>query len=294
MTSRRDFVKLASAATVSGMVLGRTAQAMPLGLPLGIQLFSVREQLKTDYAGTLAAVGAAGYREVEAAGFYDHPIEEVKQALAAANLRCTSSHYPSAQLNAKFDEILAFNKSLGVEYLICSSPGKSPASANTDRRTPLTLDDWKWNAEQFNAFGAKTAAQGIKFGYHNHTPEFTVTDGQTPHEVLMANTDPAKVTFELDCGWAYVAKVDVPAYLRKHAARISQLHVKDFKMKELDARGEPKVTEMGRGDLDYGPVFRAAAAGHNIRHIYVEQEAFDMPWKDSLKVDADYMAKFKG
>ncbi len=67
---------------------------------------------------------------------------------------------------------------------------------------PLTLDDWHYNAEQFNAIGEKMAASHIRFGYHNHTREFVMTEGKTPYLELLALTDPAKVTFELDCGWA--------------------------------------------------------------------------------------------
>ena len=165
-------------------------------------------------------------------------------SLDKAGLRCVSAHHPLPQLNAHFDEILAFDKELGVSFLICSSPGmRNPAGAGG--RQTLSLDDWHYNAEQFNIYGEKTAAAGVQFGYHNHTPEFTITDGKTPYMELLQLTDPKKVTFELDCGWAMVAGVSPVEILKNHPYRISMLHVKDFQLLPDHKQGdpEPKVTE---------------------------------------------------
>ena len=102
MISRRDFLGRASAFTTAVALTGRCTvlHAEPLGLPLGLQLYSVREQLATDYEGTLQQVSSVGYREVEAAGFYKRSAAEVKQAMQKANLRCVSAHYPFAELKA--------------------------------------------------------------------------------------------------------------------------------------------------------------------------------------------------
>lgn len=293
MITRRSFLGQASAVT-AGLALGARsplASAQPLGLPLGLQLYSVREQLAKDYEATLQQVGSIGYREVEAAGFYKHTAAEVKQAMQKANLHCVSAHYPMAELKPRFEEILAFHRELGVEYLICSSPSFKTPPAATDKGRPLAIEDWRWNAEQFNQMGAKAAAAGIHFGYHNHVHEFAATDGAVPYMELLRLTDPAKVTFELDCGWAVVAGVKPVDLMRDHPSRFSMLHVKDFK---VDGAGgapahEPAVTELGRGSIDYRPIFQQAAKNQKIKHMFVEQEAFDMPYMESLKVDADYM-----
>jgi sugar phosphate isomerase/epimerase len=277
--SRRRFIAL-YAGTLAATTLAR---AYPLGLPLGMQLYSVRTMLPTDYAGTLKQVGALGYKEVEAAGFYDHSVEEVKAAMLAAGLSCVSAHYPLGTLKPKLDDTIAYCKSLGLQYIVCSSPMHQQAGAG---RTELTLDDWKWNADQFNQIGEKVKAAGMNFAYHNHVAEFTAIDGTLPWEVLEKNTDPAKVSFEMDCGWVIVAGQNPIPFLEKYPKRIVMLHVKDFKA------NKPPSVPLGTGDIDYKPIF-AAAKHARIRHIFVEQEETQTTMLDALAIDAKYMAQFK-
>lgn len=294
--TRREFLGRSAAAMVAAgtMLDVRAMMASPFGLPLGLQLYSVRELLPTDYEGTLKQVAAMGYREVEAAGFYKHLVDEVKQDMKAAGLRCVSGHYPSAELHARMDEILAFHTSLGAEYIICSSPGHKDqaAQAGGGHGAPLTIDDWRWNADEFNMFGKKVKAAGLRFGYHNHVAEFQPVDGAVPYDELLTLTDPALVTMEMDCGWVKVGGGDPVAYLRKYPTRISMLHVKDFKPKDASAGADdrPKAAELGQGTMDYRVIFAAANKGQ-IKHCFVEQEAFNMAPMESLKVDAEYMKR---
>ena len=295
MISRRGFVgAMVAIGTLS--LVDRFALADPLGLPLGLQLYSVRQQMVEDLDGTLAAVSKAGYTEVEAAALPNKSATEVRAALDRAGLRCVSAHHPFADLHARFDEILAYDKQLGVRFIICASPGRrNPAPAGSGR-VPFTLDDWHYNAEQFDAMGERTAAQGVRFGYHNHVPEFAETDGKVPYLELLRLTDPKKVTFELDCGWATVAGMNPVDLMKNHPHRISMVHVKDFKLPSDGALPDPhaaKVTELGLGNIDYHPIFAEAARSQRIEHAFVEQEAFDMPWQQSLQVDADYLRKFR-
>ena len=291
--SRREFIKAGSAALVGGAALLHSSElyAQTLHLPLAIQLYSVREQLPKDYTGTLKQIAALGYREVEAAGYFGHTAAEVKQAMRDAGLRLVSSHHPSADLHKQFDQILAFNKELGVKYIICSSP--TPKEPSRSKGNELTLDDWRWNADEFNKFGEKVSAAGLKFGYHNHIAEFHKTDGVVPYDVLMSRTDPSKVTMEMDCGWVIVGGGDPIEYLRKYPARVSMLHVKDFKKSSapFSNTNRPVIAELGQGSIDYRPILQAAAKTGHVRHCFVEQEGFDMPPMQSLKVDADYMRK---
>lgn len=294
--SRREFIGTTAAIAVLS-VADRAALATPLGLPLGIQLYSVREQMAEDLEVALTAVSAAGYTEVEAAALPKKSAKEIRAALDKAGLRCVSAHHSLADLQERFDETVAYNKELGVHFIICSSPGhRTPPPAGTPggQRT-FSLDDWHYNAEQFNAIGEKLAASDLRFGYHNHTPEFVVTDGKTPYMELLRLTDPKKVTFELDCGWAVVAGQNPVEIMKNHPNRISMLHVKDFKLGQHPTAGshDAKVTELGKGAIDYHPIFAQAAKTQHIVHAFVEQEAFDMPWKDSLKIDADYLRNFK-
>ena len=287
LSTRRQFLQTAAAVSAYALTASRQAVASPFGLPLGLQLYSVRKVLPTDYAGTLHKVAALGYREVEAAGFYGHSATDVKAAMADAGLHCVSAHYPSDQLSTKLDEIIAFHKALGAEYIICAYPGHNSPPAKGAERT-FSLEDWRWNAEQFNHYGAKVKAAGLRFGYHNHTPEFVVVDGVTPYDELMKLTDPALVTFEMDCGWVMVGGGDPVALLHKYPNRISLLHVKDFQPDVTP----PHAAQLGHGRIDYGPIFHAAKKGE-IKHFFVEQEEFDIPWEDALRIDADYMKALK-
>jgi sugar phosphate isomerase/epimerase len=271
--------------------------ASPFGLPIGLQLYSVRELLPKDYEGTLKQIAALGYQEVESAGYFDHTVPQVKAAMSAAGLHLVSAHYSHDNLAKDFDNILAFNHELGVNYLICSFPGiKDPSRLkDTSHRSVVnsfTMDDYRWNADQFNKFGEKVKAAGMKFGYHNHTMEFGKQDGVAPLDEMIRLTDPSLVTFELDCGWVVVGGANPVDYIRRYPTRISMLHVKDFKHTDKPASivDPPKAAQLGEGTLDYRPVFEAAKKA-NIKHYFVEQEGFDIPPLEALKIDEEYMKK---
>ncbi|HVP56226.1 MAG TPA: sugar phosphate isomerase/epimerase [Candidatus Eisenbacteria bacterium] len=302
-TSRRDFLKLASAASVAAIAF-RDAfplDAYPLGLPLGLQLYSLRELLPKDFDGTLKAIAAGGYTEVEAAGFYAMSAQDFKQSMDAAGLRCVSAHYPLSMLQPQLESILDYAKQLGLQYVVCSSPSlKDPSRVRLSPKDPgyheawvqaFTLDDWKWNAEQFNEIAGRVKGYRMKFGYHNHTTAFHKLGKVVPYDELMKLTDPELVTFEMDCGWVAVAGYSPAEYLTKYPTRISMLHVKDFDLKK--GTEHPQSTELGHGTIDYRPIFEAAKKGGHITHYFVEQEEFDMPPLEAIKLDAEYMRNLK-
>jgi len=298
-TTRRNFLQSATAALVYSSTLLRSSRLMasPFGLPIGLQLYSVRELLPKDYEGTLKQIGALGYREVEAAGYFGHTPQQVKDAMSAAGLRLVSAHYSYDNLSKDFDNILAFNHEAGVDYIICSFPGiKDPSRIkNMSHRAMVnsfTMDDYRWNADHFNKFGEKVKAAGMKFGYHNHTMEFGKQEGLVPLDEMIRLTDPSLVTFELDCGWVIVGGADPVDYLHRYPTRISMLHVKDFKHtgKPESIAEPPPAAQLGEGRLDYRPVFEAAKKA-NIKHYFVEQEGFDIPPFEALKIDEEYMRK---
>ena len=250
LINRRSFLNSsASAAALLLTGVGR-ASAASLNLPVGLQLYSVRTLLPTDYAGTLKQIGGLGYKEVEAAGFFNLPVEQVKAAMQAAGLRCVSAHYPLALLLQHIAEILPFCKSLGVQYVVCSSPMHQQPGI----KGPLSMDDWHWSADQFNQIAAKVEDAGMRFAYHNHHEEFAAINGILPYDELLKHTDPAKVSFELDCGWVIVGGQDPLHYLKQYSNRIVMLHVKDFK------DNKPPSVPLGTGSIDYAPIFAAAAA----------------------------------
>jgi sugar phosphate isomerase/epimerase len=298
--SRREFVKAGSASLIYGSALlsGSKLSAQTLHVPLGLQLYSVRQALPTNYAGTLKQIGALGYREVESAGYFNHSAAEVKQAMTAAGLNLVSAHYSLDDLQKQLTQTISFSKEVGVRYIICSFPGfKNPARVKNltpeQKIDAFTLEDWRYCAEQFNAIGEKVSAAGLKFGYHNHTMEFRETDGVVPYVELLRLTDPSKVTMELDCGWVTVGGGNPIDYLRKYPTRISMLHVKDFKgiTAASSIRNLPTIVELGQGSIDYRPIFAEAAKAGVVKHVFVEQEGYNVPMMQGLKIDAEYMHK---
>lgn len=297
--SRRTFLKTSSFACAAALE-ARWAWASPLGLPLGLQLYSVREFLPKDYAGTLRQIAAMGFKEVEAAGFFQHPAASVKQAMDAAGLRCVSAHYSMTDLLPHLEEIIDYAQGVGLETIVCSAPKmRDPSRAKglpwNAMMEAVPLDDWKWNAEQMNSIGAKVQQAGLKFGYHNHFVEFHRKEGGVrPYDAILEITDPKLVTMEMDVGWVVVGGASPEEYLTKYPTRFTMLHVKEFKLAGWKPGEEPVSTEMNQGSIDYHRVF-AAAKKARIRHIFVEQEAFpDMPAMQALKVDADWLKAFRG
>jgi sugar phosphate isomerase/epimerase len=279
--SRRSFLKAtgAIAAAACGGV-GRLAAA-PLRLPIGLQLYSVRELLPKDFDGTLRKVRAAGYTEVEAAGYYDKTAAEFRKAMDGAGLRCVSTHHPLAVLQPRLDELIEYGHRLGLEYMICSSSTRRDPAA----KGPLNLDDWHWVAGEFNRIGEKVKAAGMTFGVHNHTPEFGSEGGVLFYDELLRLTDPKLVFFEMDCGWVAAAGRNPVEYLSKTPERFPLLHVKDM---VRGVNGQMHSAVMGRGVVDYRPILRAATG---LKHYFIEQEEFDMDPIEALRLDAEYMRK---
>ncbi len=297
--SRRSFVKIASASAALAAAWKFAPQLMadPLGLPLGLQLYSVRDLLPKDYDPTLRQLGTIGFQEVEAAGFFGHSPSEVKQAMDHAGLRCVSSHYPMSTLLPQLDAVIQFNKDVGVQHLVCAAPmlkdasRLKPGQPRTDREA-MTLDDWRWCADQFNQIAERVNQAGMRFAYHNHVTEFRTLDGIVVYEEVLKLTDPAKVSMELDCGWCVIAGKSPADYLSRYPARFSMLHVKDFRLSgPANPSSPPPSTELGHGTIDYHPIFQAAKKCH-IEHAFIEQEEFDMAPMEALKIDAEFMRKF--
>ncbi len=281
--SRRSFLK--STGTLAVCAAGARLRARSLRLPIGLQLYSVRNELPKDFAGTLAQVQSAGYGVVEAAGFYDRTAGEFRHAMDSARLRCVSAHYSLSVLETQLDQSISYCQALGLEYIVCSSSDgmhRDPAA-----KGPKTLDDWRWIASEFNRVGERVNAAGMTFGVHNHTPEFAVIDGLLIYDELLRLTDPKLVFFEMDCGWVYAAGHNPADYLTREPQRFPLLHVKDM---VTGANGQMHSTEMGRGVAHYAEVMRAA---RGMKYYFIEQEEFDMDPMEALGIDAKYMEQLR-
>jgi len=282
--SRRSFLKTGCAAAAVACVGAGRLNAAHIDKPLGLQLYSVRELLPKDFDGTLHKLSAIGYKEVEAAGYFKKTAAEWKQSMDASGLRCISTHHVLADLKSKLSELIDYGHGIGLEYMICSWAGmhRDPA-----KKGELTLDDWRWVADQFNEIGQKVKAAGITFGYHNHTIEFGSEGGVVFYDELLRRTDPKYVVFEMDCGWVVAGGHNPVEYLSQSPERFPLFHIKDL-VKQPD--GKWKNVVMGKGTIDYRPIFKAATG---MKHYFIEQEEFIGDPIDELRQDAEYMQKFE-
>jgi sugar phosphate isomerase/epimerase len=281
LASRRTFLKAAAAVTATACAGGKQLVADSIHVPVGLQLYSVREQLPKDFDGTLAKLSALGIKEVEAAGYFNKPAKDFRHSLDEAGLRCVSTHHSLSDVRPKLDQFIEYGHTIGLEYMICSSAGG--VHRDPSRKGELDLDDWRYVADEFNKVGEKVKAAGLTFGYHNHIVEFGTEGGVVFYDELLKRTDPKLVVMEMDCGWVVASGHNPVEYLGKNPERFPLLHVKDF-VKKPD--GKYRNVVMGHGFIDYQPIIRAATG---LKHYFIEQEEFEGDAFAELRGDVEYM-----
>jgi sugar phosphate isomerase/epimerase len=224
---------------------------------IGIQLYSVRRELARDFEGTLARVASIGYREVEFAGYFDRRPEQVRAILDRYRLAAPSVHVPIEVARQDWAGALAAANVIGHRYVVL--PWLPPES----RRM---LDDFKRLAAECNRLGEEAKSAGLRFAYHNHDFEFVPLEGRIPYDVLLAETDPGIVAFELDLMWITKGGQDPVRYFARYPARFELVHIKD-------STGAPdyRHVDVGRGTIDFRRILtRRHQAG--IRHFFVEHD----------------------
>lgn len=294
MTRRRFLARSGSlaAAAIALHWMPRRVAANPLGKPIGIQLYTVKEAIEADAAGTLKRLRAIGYREVETAGFGKLTARQFRQRLDDNGLACPSAHLGFEA--GKFEGAFADAHALGAHYAASGSLDGliKPAKPNNAAGTrAMGSDEAKRTAELCNRIGAAAQRAGLQYVYHNHAFEFADTgEAEIGYDILLRETDPKLVQFEIDCGWMAFAGRDPVEYFRKHPRRFPLIHVKDFLRRPGDASAEMSGAELGRGVVDYAPIF-AAAAKAGLRHYFVEQEGpfARMEPMQAVKVDYAYL-----
>jgi len=285
-TSRREFLQgsLSAAAALGGLTSDVVRlQANPLGLPIGLQLWTVREELEKNYDATLRKIAEIGYREIE---FFELPAPAAayRKKFADAGLSCVSGHFELDSFKSQLTIDTA--KELGLNYMIVVFPTlRNPKDANLvhmkfDDLVPLyekiSLDDYKWNAQQLNRYGAVLKKNGLQLGYHNHAVDFKKFGDVVALDLLIQSTDPDLVVFELDCGHVVHAGYDPIAYLTKYPTRIQLLHLKDLKpgfalTTSLAAENMGTNAEIGDGVIQWKELFKAAKQA-SVKHYFVEHE----------------------
>jgi len=241
-----------------------------------LQLYTVRHGLEKDVLGTLKAVKAAGYDNVELAGTCELAATDFRRLIRAAALRPIGAHISYTDALERIDHVITMAKTLDVRYL-------SVGSVNTE--TTLTLEDWAACGRALNEAGRHLREAGLRLLYHNHAQEFNLLDGRKPLEVLLEAAEPENLSAQLDLFWIQYAGYDPVAALEKFAGRCPVIHVKDMR----DARSKA-FAEMGRGILNWKEIMPAADAA-GVRWFVVEQDICARDPIESIKISALFMAE---
>jgi sugar phosphate isomerase/epimerase len=230
--NRRDFLAssaMAAAGITLGAMLPQSSLAAAKKIPLGLQLYSVRNEAKPDLAGVLKAVGKMGYQGVEFAGYYDHSAKDVRKMLDDAGLVCCGTHTPYDSVQPdKLKATIEFNQTIGNKYLIIPwMQGK-------------TKQEWLAKAAEFNGLADKVKADGMYVGYHAHAHDFTKFDDQTAWDIFFGNTK-AEVIMQLDTSNCAEGGADPVAVLKQYPGRARTIHLKAHGGGKEAVHGEDKV-----------------------------------------------------
>ncbi len=248
---------------------------------IGLQLYSLRADMKEDVESTVARVGEIGYDFVEAAGysdgnFYGMDPVDFKDLVESHGMKFLASHTgrPLPQDEAEWDTTMAWwdtciaaHKAAGVQYIVQPSLGKNSFDS---------IVSVKKTAEYFNAVGEKCNAAGIRFGFHNHAKEFAEVEGQVIYDILVENTDPEKVMFQLDIYWIIKGGQDPVEYFEKYPGRFELWHIKD----------EMEVGASGK--IDFRPIFENAELS-GMKYYIVEVEKYNFEPIESVRKSFEFL-----
>jgi sugar phosphate isomerase/epimerase len=253
--SRRSFLALSAMLPWSFRAYRSTT------IPVGLELYSVRNALKDDPMGTVRAVAQMGYQGVEFyAPYFDWTeaqIRQMKKLLDDLSIHCFSTHNSNSYFSSEnIQRARDMNLILGSKYMVMASSQPQPG-----------LDGWKEVADALNSAAEQLEPAGLKVGYHNHKPEFTPVEGKRPLEILAKNTKPS-IMLQLDVGTCLEAGSDPVAWIRANPGRIRSLHLKDWSPDP--AKGYAVL--FGEGAADWKNIFAAAESGGGVEYYLIEQE----------------------
>ena len=253
--SRRSF--LAFSATLPWAFSARAAKSIPVGL----ELYSVRDELKKDAEGTVRAVAQMGYQGVEFYAPYfewsESQTKQMRKLLDDLGIRCFSTHNDSSYLSPeKIGRARDMNLILGSKYVVMAWSDPKPG-----------LDGWKAIADSLNVAADQLESAGLKAGYHNHQREFIPVENKRPIEILAKNTKPS-IMLQLDVGTCLEAGSDPVAWIRTNPGRIRSLHLKDWSPEK--AKGYSVL--FGEGAAEWKTIFEAAESTGGAEYYLIEQE----------------------
>jgi sugar phosphate isomerase/epimerase len=288
---RRTFIETSiAAATVFAVRPSWAAETTHEIKKVGLQLYTVRDLMKTDFEGTIAKVAATGYKEVEFAGYFDHSPKDVRAVIDKNGLTAPSEHIAYDVIENKWPETLDAAHVVGHRYIVC------PWIDEKQR----TADGWKRAADLFNKAGEASKKAGIQLCYHNHSFEFSPVEGlggKLAYDFLLENTDSKNVKMEMDLCWISVAGKDPVSYFDKYPERFPMVHVKDYvndpnaTSSYAGATGsvvfKGRLADVGQGTIDWKRIL-AHSDKAGIQHYFVENDDAKKPFED-IKISYDYL-----
>ncbi len=239
-----------------------------MNLPVSLQLYSVRDETKNDFIGTLEKVAEMGYYGVEFAGYGEIPASKMKETLDRLGLKAVGSHIPTPRLQDYLDEEIEFNLEVGNKYIICPY-GKFE-----------TLSELMESISFYKKVAKKCKEKGLQFCYHNHAHEFEMIDGKHQLDIIYEETDPLMVMAELDTYWVKRAGVDPVGYIEKYSGRCPLIHLKDMDPEDQS------FAEIGNGTMNIKAIIEAAKKA-GTEHLVVEQDRCKRPPLESVKISID-------
>lgn len=294
--------------TASGPVRGSFFKAT--GKPIGLQLYTLGDDVAKDLAGIMEQVAAIGFRDIELPQLYGRTPAELRKAADAAGLSLSSIHLAAMPGMGAPDALSLLSdtqrivEDLGILGITSAVMPIAPFPARPAPREGETFmaaigrlfaaagaDHWKRTADTLNQKAAALAPHGITVGYHNHNMEFAPVGDTTGWDILVSLTDPALVKFEIDTGWVSASGMDPAAFFARHAGRVKWMHVKDvLSSTQTNFALSMDPTEVGSGKLDWSAILPAARAA-GVEHFYLEQEPpFAIPRIDAARQGYDYLA----
>ncbi|MEM7391128.1 MAG: sugar phosphate isomerase/epimerase [Verrucomicrobiota bacterium] len=271
--NRRHFLQATGIATLTAPLMPAWALEAdnPYRKNIGIQLYTLRNQLNRDMAGTIRAVAEAGYQQVEAYGFPN--ASSMIQTSKDNGLKINSSHFewesvtnPTKKGVKPFEEILEAARSVGLKHLVI------PYIHGHNRKN---LDDYKRLADNCNKGAAEAKKAGIQLAYHNHAFEFQPMEGGTSGYQVLIDEFVPEMQFEVDVFWVQVGGHDPVTLIKELKGRVSQLHLKDlkkdFKVPNYGGIGKDAFKELGNGMIPMEPIIEVAALA-GVKHCHVEQD----------------------
>lgn len=285
MPTRRDFIRQSSLLTAAIFVSKEEWFAAPK--KIGLQLYTLRNEMGNDAKGTLAKVAAQGYKIVETFGYgggkwFGMNARELLFTLKANGLSTPSGHTFPASIflqsgwEEKWKPAVVDAKSIGQEFIVI------PWLEEQYRKDP---DNYKKIAAALNKAGEVCKKNGLKLAYHNHDFEFDTVNGKSGFDVLLKETDPRLVFFEMDIYWVSKTGRDPLALFAKHPGRFAMWHVKD-----MDNTPKKNFTEVGSGVINYKKIFSHAKQS-GMKYFFVEQDMCPGAPLDSTAKSIAYLKK---